>query len=194
MKQIELSTVIANAWPDMLAFVTGVAGVWLTIKQNIWCWPVALVSVVISFAVFMKQRLYGDMCLQAVYFIAGVYGWVYWDLKKNQPFTVSSLRDKNIPWLLVATLLQALLYYYLLLYFGGDRPLLDGLLTAASLTATYMMTRKWIENWAVWVMVDGMYILLYGLKHLWWFCLLYLVFTIMAAAGWLKWKKQESYQ
>lgn len=178
----------------MLAFVTGGAGVWLTIKQNVWCWPMALISVVVSCVVFFQQQLFGDMCLQAVYFVAGVYGWIYWNTKKNEGFTVSAMKTRYIPVLALATLFQTAVYYYLLVHFGGDKPFLDALLTAASLTATYMMTRKWTENWAVWVIVDGTYILLYGLKHLWWFCVLYFVFTIMAASGWLKWKKQELYQ
>jgi nicotinamide mononucleotide transporter len=80
-------------------------------------------------------------------------------------------------------------YYYLLVYFGGDRPLLDAILTATSLTATYMMTKKWVENWLAWTFIDGTYILLYGLKGMWLFCLLYFLFTIIAFFGYLKWRK-----
>ncbi len=179
-------------WPDMLAFFSGVLGVWLTIKENIWCWPLALLSVVISFIIFFNQRLYGDMGLQLVYFFAGVYGWVFWNQNRNKEFSVKKTNRAQIPFLIIVTAAQFVLYYYLLQYFRGDKPFLDALLTAGSLTATYMMTKKWVENWFVWVLIDGTYILLYGLKEMWWFCLLFLLFTVMAFYGWLKWRKQAS--
>lgn len=188
MQQAALDFLMQN-WPDILAFVSGALGVWLTIKQNVLCWPVALLSVVISIVVFYKQRLYGDMSLQVFYFFAGIYGWVYWERNRRKEFIVRRTEKKAIPLLIVITLTQALVYYFLLVHFKGDRPLLDAFLTAGSLTATYMMTRKWVANWFVWVVIDGSYILLYAVKHMWWFCALYLLFTLMAFYGWLKWRK-----
>ena len=76
--------------------------------------------------------------------------------------------------------------------FRGDQVLLDALLTAASLSATYMMTRRWTENWITWVGIDGTYVLLYLIKGMWLFALLYLFFTAMAYYGWIKWKEEES--
>lgn len=173
----------------IIALVTGTLGVWLTIKENIWCWPASLVAVLASIIEFYKQRLFGDMSLQVVYFFLGVYGWVYWKRQLKQAFEIKRAERKALPWLLLVTVLQSLLYYYLLVYFKGDRPVLDAILTAASLTATYMMTKKWVENWLAWVLIDGTYILLYGLKAMWLFALLYLLFTIMAFYGWLKWRR-----
>lgn len=180
---------ILSNWPDILAFFSGVLGVWLTIRENIWCWPVSLVSVVISLIVFLNQRLYGDMSLQVVYFFAGIYGWLFWNDNRKKEFVVKRTDMGRLPGLLAITALQAVVYYFLLTWFGGDKPVLDALLTAASLTATYMMTKKWVDNWLLWVVVDASYIVLYGLKQMWWFCLLYLVFTLMAFYGWLKWRK-----
>ena len=65
----------------------------------------------------------------------------------------------------------------------------DATLTACSLTATYMMTKKWVENWFVWVLIDGAYVVLYGVKYMCVFAVLYLFFTIMAFYGWIKWRK-----
>jgi nicotinamide mononucleotide transporter len=89
-------------------------------------------------------------------------------------------------------MLQAAVYYRLLIYFNGDRPFLDGILTAASLTATYMMTKKWVENWLAWVLIDVAYVLLYCLKDMWLFALLYFLFAAMALYGWIKWRKTAS--
>ena len=68
---------------DWIALITGVLGVLLTIFESIWCWPTALVSVVISGATFFNQRLFGDFGLQIFYFISGIYGWIYWGKKKK---------------------------------------------------------------------------------------------------------------
>jgi nicotinamide mononucleotide transporter len=176
----------------IIALISGTFGVWLTIKQSIWCWPFALTAVVTSIIEFYDVRLYGDMALQIFYFFAGVYGWIYWNKKKRELFAIKAIELKLIPALLGITILQAVLYYYLLIYFKGDRPVLDAILTACSLTTTYMMTKKWVENWLLWVFIDASYVVLYVLKDMWLFALLNVVFTIIAFYGWLKWRKQVS--
>ncbi len=176
----------------LIALIFGILGVVLTILQNIWCWPAALISAVASVAEFYQQKLFGDMALQIFYCFAGIYGWVYWNKNKTQKFIIAKTESQKIPLLMAATILQATLYYVLLTKFKGDKPLFDAILTAASLTATYMMTKKWLENWLVWVVIDGAYVLLYGIKHMWLFALLYLVFSIIAFYGWIKWSKTVS--
>lgn len=176
----------------IIALVFGIAGVLLTIKQSIWCWPTALISVVTSGYEFYESRLFGDMALQVFYFVSGVYGWIYWEKNKNKEFSVTTLPKKWIAPLLIITAAQAIIYYFLLCYFKGDKVVLDAILTACSISATYMMTKKWIENWLCWVLIDFAYILLYISKDLWLYALLYLFFTLMAAYGFYKWKTQKS--
>lgn len=177
---------------SVIALLTGTLGVWLTIRQTIWCWPFALISVVTSIVEFYRERLFGDMALQVFYFFAGVYGWIYWNKKKEGSFMVRHIEWRFIPVYLGLTLLQSLVYYYLLIYFKGDRPFLDAVLTACSLTTTYMMTKKYVENWLIWVVIDATYVLLYVLKDMWMFALLNFIFTIIAFYGWLKWRKEVS--
>lgn len=176
----------------IIALISGVAGVILTIKQSIWCWPMALISVLTSGIEFYDSRLYGDMALQVFYFISGVYGWVYWNKKKKDDFKVTSLPIKLILPLSAFTVAQFFIYYYLLVVFKGDKVFMDALLTACSLTATYMMTKKWVQNWAFWVLIDFAYIGLYFSKDLYLYALLYLFFTIIALFGYLNWKKTVS--
>jgi nicotinamide mononucleotide transporter len=174
----------------IIALISGVLGVILTILQRIWCWPAALISVVASFIEFYDQRLYGDMALQGFYFVSGIYGWWYWSKKQQEEFVVS-FTPKTM-WLILGliTVIQSVVYYFLLKKFKGDQVFLDAVLTAASITATYMMTKKWLENWIAWVIIDFAYILLYGIKFMWLFAILYLVFTVMAAYGFYSWKKK----
>src|SRR5690606_327023 len=91
---------------SLIALVFGALGVWLTIKQNIWCWFFALVSVVASIIEFYNERLFGDMSLQVFYFFAGVYGWIYWKKKQQETFTVKKMNLKNLPLLLLVTVAQ----------------------------------------------------------------------------------------
>lgn len=173
----------------VIALVTGSLGVWLTIRQNSWCWPMALISVVTSAIDFYNSRLFGDMALQVMYFAQGVYGWMVWHKARSTNFTVTRLPLRY--WWLVGTaiVLLWLVAYYVLIYVKGNRALLDAMLTAASLVTTYMMTKKWAENWLLWVGIDATYIILYALTNLWSYALLYLVFTGMAWYGWRQWKK-----
>lgn len=178
---------------SLIAFVFGVVGVWLTIKQTIWCWPVSIISVIASVIEFYKEHLFGDMFLQIVYFFSALYGWYFWNKQKsNHEFSVTKMPSRFLWRMILITFAQSLIYYYLLINFKGDRPLFDGILTAASLTATYMMTRKWIENWLTWVLIDSAYVILYGIKFMWLFALLYLFFTFIAFFGWIKWRKTVS--
>lgn len=173
----------------IVALIFGTLGVWLTIRQNIYCWPVSLIAVLASIVEFLEQRLFGDMSLQIFYFFLGIYGWIYWHRKTDTKFVVQKMALKKLPGLVFITLIQAFVFYYLLVYFKGDRPVLDGLLTACSLTATYMMTKKWLDNWLAWVIIDASYVVLYSLKEMWLFGVLYLLFTGMALYGWIKWRK-----
>lgn len=176
----------------IIALISGVAGVILTIRQSIWCWPMALISVITSGIEFFESRLYGDMALQVFYFISGVYGWIYWNKKKKENFSITSIPLKLILPLIAFTVAQFFIYYYLLIVFKGDKVFMDALLTACSLTATYMMTKKWIQNWAFWVLIDFAYIGLYFSKELYLYALLYLFFTIIALYGYLNWRKTTS--
>lgn len=173
----------------IIAFATGILGVWFTIKQNILCWPLGLISVIASMMEFFFQRLYGDMSLQIIYFIAGIYGWIYWKKKQGEEFIVTRIVISESLILFAFTVIQSFIYYFLLIYFKGDRPFLDSILTAFSITTTYMMTKKYLENWLVWTVVDLTYVFLYGLKSMWLFAILNLIFSIIAFYGWLKWKK-----
>lgn len=173
----------------IIALISGVLGVWLTIKESIWCWPVSIMSVIASTIEFYEARLFGDMGLQVFYLGAAIYGWYFWDKNKDREFKVEKVPLKLISVLIIATTALTVLFYFLIGFLKGDKVLFDAILTACSLTATYMMTKKWMENWFAWVLIDGAYVVLYGVKFMWLFAVLYLFFTIMAFYGWLKWRK-----
>lgn len=175
---------------EWLAFLTGLAGVYLTIKQKISSWPIELVAIIITAYLLYIEKLYGNACLQIFYFVLSIYGWVVWKYDSNlKHITVARLSSKQIVALLIATALQALLYYYLLLYFKGNAPLLDACLTAASVTATFLMTKKYIENWLAWIVIDILYVVLYVQQELILLAVLSVLFSILAITGFYSWRK-----
>lgn len=177
---------------SLIAFIFGILGVWLTIKQSIMCWPVSMIAVLASIVEFYEQHLYGDMSLQIFYLFAALYGWLFWNRLKSTGFMITKMNVKLWPLLILLVIAQSVFYIFLLSYFKGDQVVFDAILTACSLTATYMMTRKWLENWVTWVVIDLAYTVLYGIKDMWLFALLYLVFACVAAFGWIKWKRTLS--
>ena len=175
---------------DVIALITGVLGVVLTISETIWCWPIALISVIISITTFYDERLYGDMSLNFFYFFSGIYGWFYWNQKKGKEFSVSKMPTKWYLPLITITIAQSIIYYYLLGYFKADQILFDAILTACSFSCTFMMIKKWIENWLFWIIIDGAYAVLYIIKDMPTYALLYGFFSVMVIYGFYKWKKQ----
>ncbi|MBK7310521.1 MAG: nicotinamide mononucleotide transporter [Sphingobacteriaceae bacterium] len=175
-----------------IALISGVLGVLFTIMQRIWCWPFALISVIASSIEFYNERLFGDMALQGFYFVAGVYGWYYWERNKEKEFKVTKT-PVNI-WMVMAliTAAQSVVYYFLLKKFKGDQVVVDSILTACSITATFMMTKKWHENWAFWVLIDLAYVALYFKKEMILFAILYFIFAAMASVGFYIWRTQRS--
>ncbi len=175
---------------SLIALITGVLGVILTIFESIWCWPMALISVIISILAFYNARLFGDMSLNVFYFFSGIYGWFYWNKHKGMVFKVTKLPLKYIPFIILSILIQSVIYYYILSYFKADQILFDSILTACSFTCTYLMTKKWAENWLLWVLIDGSYVFLYIIKEMPNYAILYTFFTLIAAYGFYSWKKQ----
>lgn len=174
---------------EWIAFIAGIAGVWLTIKENIYCWPTAMLSVIIYIFIFFKSKLYGDMALQLFYVAASIYGWFNWvKQKKNQKFYPGYLDNKTSIQFVVLTIIFFIPVYLILLRTDTDVPFIDAALTSFSLSNTWLMSKKKIENWLLWVAIDAVYVLLYIYKSLYLTSVLYAVFAGMALYGYYQWK------
>src|SRR5216683_2508063 len=65
-------------YADLIAAVLGVINVWLTLRQNIWCWPVGIVMTALGIVVFYRATLYADFGLYIFFFLQQFYGWYFW--------------------------------------------------------------------------------------------------------------------
>jgi nicotinamide mononucleotide transporter len=177
---------------ELVAAVTGAISVWLSVRQNIWSWPTAVVNVVLYAIVFREAKLYADMALQVVYAVLSLYGWYQW-LYGGEGRT--ELRVTRTPHRLAAllTLIAATGSVVLgtLLRHATDAalPYMDSLLSSTSLVAQWMMTRKLLENWLVWIAVDVLYVGMFLFKGLYLTAGLYAVFLGLAIRGYLDWRR-----
>jgi len=179
-------------WIEVLGFVTGAVSVAFAVRESAWNWLVGIANNVLFFILFWKAKLYADALLQVVYVIISIYGWWNW-LRggaghSRLPITKTRMRT-GLLLFLVTALSTAVMAFVLHRFTDSQVPFGDGVTTALSLTAQYMLSRKLLENWWVWMTADVIYILLYCYKALYLTGILYAVFFGMCIVGYRGWRK-----
>jgi nicotinamide mononucleotide transporter len=179
---------------ELLGAILGVLYVVLSIRQNIFTWPTGLLTSVLYIVVFFKSSLYAAMGLQVYYVFISIYGWYFW-LRGKTANNKSQARVQKIKkqFLLKIAIVTVLIYGFILFilinFSDSDVPFMDSLTTSLSITATWMLARKYIENWIIWIFVDIVSSGLYIYKNLWPTVVLFSVYTVMAFIGYVEWKK-----
>jgi len=179
-------------WTEILGFVTGAASVLLAVRENAWNWPIGIANNIFFLILFWKAKLYADATLQIVYIVISVFGWWNWVRggagHTELPISRTTARTA-IVLAVLTTVATALLMAILRRFTDSSAPLGDGVTTALSLTAQYMLSRKLLENWWVWMTADVIYVALYCYKSLYLTGVLYLLFFAMCIAGYTGWRK-----
>ena len=177
---------------ELFAAVTGAISVWLSVRQNIWSWPTAIVNVVLYTVVFWEAKLYADMGLQIIYAVLSIYGWYEWlyggEGRTRLRVTRTTPRLGVLLTLIAATG-SALLGTLLHRTTDAALPFMDSALTSASLVAQWQMTKKLLENWLVWIGVDVLYVGMFIFKGLYLTAGLYAVFLALAVKGYVDWRR-----
>jgi len=177
---------------ELISFLLAVITVALTIRQIHWGWLFSIVSSGLYAAVFFDAKLYGDMGLQGMFILVSIWGWWQWRRGNSEDerlqVTSLSLRQKIFFMVLWGALFAALVVF-LKRYTDTDVPYADGFLTAGSLVGQFLLSRKKLENWTIWIIVDVLYVGLYLYKNLQLTALLYAVFVVMAVMGLRSWSK-----
>lgn len=185
---------LADHYIEIFGALTGIIYVVLEIRQSIWLWPLGLLTSGIYVWVFFSTGFYADMGLQVYYVLISIYGW-YWWLRGAQKYdsgTLPVVRIKKKPAavvFLVFLFLFALIWYILNNYTDSSVPVGDAFTTALSIVATWMLARKMIEHWILWVVADIVSIVLYVYKGLYPTVILFVVYTVMAVIGYREWRK-----
>jgi nicotinamide mononucleotide transporter len=177
---------------EIVAALVNAVSVWLSTRQRLWSWPTAFVGVLLYAVVFHRAKLYADMGLQFVYAALSLYGWYEWRFggARRTPLPVTRTPARLWPLLAVVAALGAVLVGGgLARWTDASIPYVDAALTAVSLVAQWMMTRKLLENWLVWIAVDVVYVPVFISRGLFPTAALYLVFLGLAIAGWVAWRR-----
>lgn len=182
---------IPYALTETLGFVTGAACVYLVVREHIWNFPLGIANNVAFFILFYGSRLYGDAWLQVVYLGLAVHGWRCW-LHGGEDRSPRKIGRAPRRLLLTLTMLVALGTAGMtvgLRAAGGSAPVLDAFTTVLSLAAQWLLNRKSIENWYVWITADVLYIYLYVSRGLHLTAVLYAVFLGLCIAGLVAWRR-----
>ncbi len=189
-----LNWVVQN-WVEIVGTVLGIAYIFLSIKQNILTWLLGLLTSMLYIYVFFDAKFYADMALQVYYVWISIYGWILWakGSKKEstkEPIHVSRTSSKQyLELAIVAFSLWVAIYFVLKEYTDSPIPIGDSFTTSLSIVATWMLARKLIEHWIVWVVVDFISLLLYLYKGLYPTSLMFVIYTGAALWGYFEWKK-----
>lgn len=186
---------IAEHYFELIAAGLGFIAIFLQIKQNVWYWLVSIVMVTMYIYIYIDAKLYADMSLQVYYLLISFYGWYMWLFGKqvnNHKTELSVSQTSNKLRIILGTLSVALFFsiaWFLIHFTNSDLPFWDSFTTSLSFIATWMLARKKIENWLVWIIVDAVSVGIYVYKDLYPTAVLFLILTALAFVGYRKWKE-----
>ncbi|HEY4129348.1 MAG TPA: nicotinamide riboside transporter PnuC [Gemmatimonadaceae bacterium] len=177
---------------EFAGVVLGIIYVYLSARENLWSWPTSLLNAALFVPVFLEKGLYSDMGLQVVYFVLSLYGWYEWLYggKGHSELRVSrtSIKLWGIltliafgGWIALGAITSRIP--------GSALPYGDAALVSTSLIAQYMTTKKLLENWIVWIVVDVFYVGVFIYKGLNLVAFNYAVYLGLAVLGYIEWKK-----
>ncbi len=185
-----------QTWIEIMGVITGLLCVYLAAVNNIWNWPVAIISVGIYIFIFLEARLYASMCLQVYFMVTNIYGWYHWSRKPaaDGKTPVLWITKREIILSVIAIVLFRFLLGSVLKYTTASFHFLDSFCTACSLVAQFFLARKVLENWLIWIFVDIIYVGVYIYKDLHLTAIMYAIYVGIALLGYLDWKKEYKKQ
>jgi nicotinamide mononucleotide transporter len=190
---------IEQNYIELFAAVSGFIYLILEIRGKLWLWPFGILTSAVYILVFYRSGIYADMILQVYYVVVSIYGWIHWikgGKSEDKPKLPISRITKSltIKLAVISVMLWLALWYILKTFTNSEIPVLDSFTTAFSFVATWMLARKIIEQWWVWVVVNAVSLGLYIYKGLLPTTILFVFYTSMAVIGYYEWRKEYKKQ
>ncbi len=189
----DITQYFTEHWLEVIAVLLSIAGVWLTALEKIINWPINIIASAIYIYIFFNTGIYLDTGISLFYVVFSFYGWYQWLYggKNKTEIAISNIDNKTIGMILLISIPVTVgLIEIMIHYTDSTVPYLDSITTVMSLAGTWMMAKKHIENWLVWILADSIYVAEYIIKGLYLTALLYFIFTLLALYGYIEWKKQ----
>ena len=197
--------IISTHLTEWVAVVSGIIYVMLASKENIWCWPFAILSSFLYVYLCIEFKLYIESILQTFYLVMGIVGWYVWSQQKavdhSRNIIDTPSRESSsaiITWDIKRHVLNSVLSgiaavalgYFFETNTDQANPYIDAFTTVFSLVATFMVVRKVLENWIYWIVIDVVSMYLYYQRGLSLTVVLYFIFTLLAIIGFISWRKR----
>ena len=190
IREALISAYAAMTLWEVAAVVLALAYLLLAMRENILCWYAAFASTAIYLFLFWDVSLVMESALQIFYLVIAVYGWWQWRRRKGDGDTLHIHRWAASTHLYAMTgvgVLTLIFGYVLDNYTSAALPYLDSFTTWGAVVTTYMVTRKVLENWLYWIVIDGAAIYLYIDRELYLTALLFMLYVILVVIGFFQW-------
>ncbi len=187
-----------TSWLEYLAVFAGIASVWFSRLENIWVYPIGLISTIIYVYLSFQYHLIGEASVNIYYSVLSIYGWYLWNKKNSRQEKVLHITfsDKK-EWLLhlsffaiLYIIIYCCLIYLKTAFYPGVIPLGDAFASATAYTGMWLMARKKVESWVWWILTNIASVPLYFIKGLVFTSVFYFVLLIMAFFGLTEWKRR----
>ena len=172
---------------EIIAVVFSLISVILTVKNNVWCWPVGIVGIFFYMILFLQHNIMGNALLQLLFIAQSAYGWYKWGEPSKYP--IKWLSGGSRESVVGATGLLVILFSIIIQNKGGQNPYLDGSTTALSIMAMLLMAYRKIDAWVLWIIADLIFIGFFYINGLYLSSGIYVIFLILATLGLFEWKK-----
>jgi nicotinamide mononucleotide transporter len=189
----ELTEYIQQNWVEISGAVLSFIYLYFSIRQKTALWIVGILCSSLYLVVFFQSKFYAEVTLQLYYLAVSIYGWINWRFGKDKDsgarLSVKKTTAKQAAVLSAIMLVVFGAYYYALSRFtDSPLPLGDSFTVALAITATWMLARKMLENWLLFIVSNALCTGLFFYKELYPTAVLFIVYTLMAVVGYFRWK------
>ncbi|WP_339890187.1 nicotinamide riboside transporter PnuC [uncultured Flavobacterium sp.] len=179
---------------EVIAILFGLASVLLAKKNNILVFPTGIISTIIFVYLLNKWGLVGDMLINGYYTTMSIYGWYIWTRKTDDKpeFPISKVTTKEIYYAIIIFLITMAFVVIVYKYFNKFTDwtaYVDTFTTGIFFVGMWLMAKRKIENWLLWIVGDLVSVPLYFYKGYTFTSIQYVIFTVIAIYAYLEWKK-----
>lgn len=178
---------------EVIALIFSIVYIFLSINQRLSTWIFGFLCSLLYVVVFFQTRFYAGMGLQVYYAVISIYGWFSWKHGKSASdagLEVTRTTGKMLRVIFAVSFALFLVIYILLKkHTDSPIPLPDAFTTSFSLAATWMLARKKLEHWILWIFIDVASVAMFLYREMYPTVILFVIYTIMAVAGYFRWKK-----
>ena len=198
---------ITNNWLEIFGVCSSLTYLYFSVNRKSWLWLMGILSSTIYAVVFYRNALYAETIINSYYVIISVYGWFKWVSAKGEyheethQVDVLRVNRKEVLKLTILGIIIFIVIYFsiktipeLLNIKTASVAFFGTFLTALSFVATWMLTKRYIEQWFLWMFINGSYIFICTYKGLYFTVILNVIYTFVSVVGYIKWSKSKNSQ